>query len=166
MSVLDTLGAKFRNMAAPSRFEVELLFPFGGDTEFARFMCKASSIPGETIGETQLRYQGQAMKIAGEREYADWSVSIYNTEDWTVRNDIEKWMKLINDPEQNIRAHHASYQTDLKVTQLSVAKQPIAVYIFKGAWPKELAEITLDWDTTDEVETFDCTFSYSYHIRG
>lgn len=167
MSIIDTLGGKFKNLAAPNRFEVELLYPFGGDSEIAKFMCKAATIPGETIGEIIVGYQSQKLKLAGDREYPDWTVTVYQTEEWSVRNDLEKWMKLINDPETNFKTSHESYWTDLKVTQLGVnSLAPVAIYILKGCWPSDLAEITLDWDSTDEVETFDVTFKMQYFIRG
>ena len=166
-SIIETLGGKFKNLAAPNRFKVELLYPFGGDTEFAQFMCKATTIPTETINEILVGYQSQKLKVSGDREYADWTVTVYNTEEWTVRNDLEKWMKLINDPETNFKTSHESYWTDLKVTQLGVnSLSDVAIYIMKGAWPKELGEITLDWDSNDEVETFDVTFTMQYFTRG
>lgn len=166
MSIIDTIGSKFKNLAAPNRFIIELIFPFGGDTEFASFMCKGATIPSETVGEVLLGYQSQKLKLAGDREFDDWTVTVYSTEEWKVRNDIEKWVKLINDPETNLKSDHAAYMTDLKITQKSVQDTDVAIYILKGAWPTSIGEITLDWESNDEVATFDITFKYQYFTRG
>lgn len=165
MSIIDTIGAQFTTAASPNRFEVEINYPFGGSSEKARFMCKATTVPSETIGEILIGYQSQKLKIAGDREYADWTVTVYNMEDWTVRNDLEKWMRLINDPELNIKSHHAAYFGEIKVVQKSTSNTTAAIYVLKGAWPKLIGDINLDWETNDDKETFDCTFSYQYLAR-
>lgn len=167
-NVLDTIAGKFRNAAAPNRFEILINFPgaIGGDTEQAKYMIKGGSIPSESIGEITMGYQSQTLKLAGDRTYDDWSCTVYNTEEWDTRTDIEAWMKIINDPETNFKTSHASYQGEIIINQLSVNDlSRVASYKLIGAWPKTVGEITLDWETNDEKETFDITWSYIYFIR-
>lgn len=169
MSILDTLSSQFRNAAAPNRFKIIIAAPseIGLNTEKASFMCKGGSIPSETIGERTMSYQSQILKLSGDRTYDDWTCTVYNTEEWITRNDIEKWMKIINDPETNFKTSHSSYMGEVTINQLSINDLSIvATYILKGAWPKTVGEITLDWETADEKETFDITWSYQYFIRG
>jgi hypothetical protein len=168
MSILDTLSKQFVNAAAPNRFEIIINFPsaIGGDTNAAKFMCKAGSIPSESIGEITMGYQSQTLKLSGDRTYDDWTCTVYNTEEWAVRNDIEKWMKIINDPETNFKTSHGSYQGDVVIHQLSINDLSIvAGYKLMGAWPKSVGDISLDWETNDEKETFDITWSYLYFVR-
>jgi hypothetical protein len=40
--------------------------------------------------------------------------------------------------------------------------QVIMEFILHDAWPQEIAQISMDYSST-EVATFDVTFTYSYH---
>jgi len=167
-NVVDTLAGKFVNLAAPNRFEIIINYPLAiqGDSEQAKYMCKAGSIPTESIGEITVGYQSQTLKVSGDRTYDDWTCSIYNSEDWAVRNDIEKWMKIINDPETNYKTSHGAYQGGVIINQLSINDlSTVAGYKLVKAWPKSIGEITLDWETNDEKEIFDVTWSYIYFTR-
>jgi hypothetical protein len=166
---------KIVNLAAPNRFEVEMSFPAAvgaaaGLTEVCRFMCKAASIPGETIGQIEVPYHGMTLKLAGDREYSDWEVTVLNTEAWDVRTAMENWLRYIHDPVTNLKLSHASYQTNLKVRQLGIntldTGNPVAVYEFDNAWLKSIGEIGLDFDSSNQVETFSCTFAYQYVVRS
>ena len=35
-------------------------------------------------------------------------------------------------------------------------------YEFFGLWPQTLGNIDVSYETTDAIETFDCTFRYNY----
>jgi len=160
-------------MAAPNRFEVEMNFPAavsaGNLPEICKFMCKATSIPAERVGQIEVPYQGMTLKFAGDREYDDWRVTIYNTEAWNIRAAMENWLRFIHDPVTSLKLSHTAYQVNLKVRQLGINTldpgSPIAVYEFNNAWLKDLGEIALDFESSNQVETFDATFSYLYVTR-
>lgn len=157
--------------ARPNLFQVELQFPaiFGIAGDSARkltFMCKTSALPGSSIGTVELQYFGRQVKLAGNRTFADWTITVLNDEDFLVRKAFEKWMGGINTHSTNLRLSGATgsvaYTADPIVTQYGKAGNIIKSYKLIGAFPTDLAQIDLDWGTNDSVEEYTVTLAYQY----
>lgn len=162
--------------ARPSLFDVVMTFPpdLGeagnvGVEALAklRFTCRASSIPASTIGEVPVPYFGRQIKLAGDRVFANWSVTVMNDEDYSVRNAFEIWHNSINTIVSNRKTGISpnGYKTGIAtVTQYSKEGSPIKQYDFINIFPLNLDEMGLDWDATNQVQTFGVTFAYDYWI--
>jgi len=166
--------------ASPALFLVKLTFPIGlnldvgsakkNDAESKMsFMCKAAQIPSQTVGVVEVPYFGRKLKVAGNRTFEDWTVTIINDEDFLIRATLEEWNKAINSHEGNLRSNGAttnpnSYKGTAEVWQYSKAEGvlPLRKYIFEGIFPSSLAAIDLSWETTDAIQEFTTTFSYDY----
>jgi len=154
--------------ARPNLFEVNLYFPAyaGNASQQLTFLAKTAQLPGSTIGTVPLFYFGRELKFAGNRSFADWSLTIINDEDFSIRRAFEQWMNAINSHEGNIRANYArtptSYTTDAFVTQFSKDGVPIKQYKFVGMFPTDLAPIDLDWGSNDSIEEFGVTLAYQW----
>ena len=61
-----------------------------------QFMCKSVGFPASTIDVTPVTYMGRAVNVPGNRAVAQVTTSIYNDEDFAIRNFIESWMNKIN----------------------------------------------------------------------
>jgi hypothetical protein len=164
--------------ARPNLFEVVLQFPqfveLGSEAAaVSRFFVKTAQLPGSTIGAVTVPYFGREVKVAGNRTFADWSVTVINDENFTIRNAFERWHRGINENVANLRAPQAlatspaapglSYAVDAEVYQYS--KQggaPIKKYKFVGMFPNDIAPIDLDWGSNDTIEEFSVTLSYQY----
>ena len=108
-------------------------------------------------------FRGREMKIAGDRTFEDWTVTIINDTDFDVRDAFERWMNGINAHQSNTGlVNPVDYQADLIVDQLDRNSDVLKRYQFRGAFPTLVGPIQLSYDTRDEVETFDVTFSYQY----
>lgn len=164
--------------ARPNLFEVVLQFPafveLGGQANaLSRFFVKTAQLPGSTIGSVTVPYFGREVKVAGNRTFADWSVTVINDEDFTIRNAFERWHRGINGNRSNLRepgavstsplAPGTSYAVDAEVYQYAkVGGSPIKKYRFTGMFPNDIAAIDLDWGSNDTVEEFSVTLSYQY----
>lgn len=156
--------------ARPNLFQVELAFPLGAEgnpTQQLTFMCKTAALPGSTVGTVSVPYFGREIKLAGNRTFADWTVTILNDEDFLVRKAFERWMANINSHSTNLRASAAlsgngGYTTDAIVRQYGKTGNQIKVYSLIGAFPTDLAQIDLDWGSNDTIEEYSVTFSYQY----
>jgi len=130
------------------------------------FLCKAASLPGQTLGQIQVGYFGRKIKIAGDRTFQDWQTTIINDEDFLIRNSIEAWSYAINSTDTNLRnfadASQLQYETDATVTQFSKTGVPIREYTFHNIWPVSIDPIQLDWDQADQIEQFNVTWSVDY----
>ena len=168
--------AEFRSQmtgdgARPNLFSVSLTFPqiVSGGADASRkvtFMAKAAQLPGSSIAQVPVYYFGREMKFVGNRTFADWTISVINDEDFTIRNTMERWMNSLNSHAGNVRDQAAttpsSYSVDAEVIQYGKAGNELKKYTFVGMFPIDLAAIALDWGTNDTIEEFDITFAYQY----
>jgi hypothetical protein len=129
-------------------------------------MANAAQLPGSTIGTITQYYFGREVKIAGNRTYADWTVTIINDENFVVRNALEQWHQAINEPINNLRDTNApalsGYSVDAFVDQYAKTGEVIKTYQFYGMWPVDISPIEVNWGSNDQVEEFTVTFAYQY----
>ena len=81
--------------ARPSLFQVEITPPVSTGVQVAepiKFTTQAATIPAGTIDPIEVNYFGRIFKIPGGRTFEDWTTTVLNREDYSVRGAIEKWM--------------------------------------------------------------------------
>ena len=146
--------------ARPNLFEVELAFPsaVGVDNDTlqkARFLVKAAALPASTVAPIDVPFRGRILKIAGDRTFETWTITVINDVDFSIRSAFEKWMNKINkmndgtgltDPEQ--------YQADAFVYQLGRDGGILRSYKFYDVFPTNISAIDLSYETTDTIEEF------------
>lgn len=158
--------------ARPNLFQVTMQFPGGltadglSASRQLTFTCRASQLPGSTIGQVPIQYFGREVKIAGNRTFQDWTLTVYNDEDFLTRRAFEQWMASLNTHTTNLRSGNARnsliYGVDAKVEQFGKAGEIIKTYNFVGCWPVDLSPIDLDWGTNDSLEEYTVTLAYQY----
>ena len=125
-------------------FDVSITFN-GQTVPNVEFRCKAAQLPASTLGIIEVPYFGRKVKVAGDRTFADWTVTIINDESFTTRNYFESWSNQINQHVENNRAAQP-YVGDATVTQYDKAGNDIQQYYFKNMWPSEIGAIDLSWE--------------------
>jgi hypothetical protein len=162
--------------ARPNLFKVLMTAPAintranpGADLEY---FVRATSIPGSTIGTVTVPYMGREIKLAGNRTFADWTVTVINDENFSYRGLFEEWMDSINLHEGNYRqgtGNSTDYTDPTGTVVQQLAKtgdfsspQVVRQYKFYNLFPIDISEITLDWGDNDSVEEFTVTFAYDY----
>ena len=148
--------------ARQNLFQVQINNPANssGDAK-TRFMCQAAQMPGSDIGVIPIFYFGRQMKVAGDRTFAEWTVTIINDEDFLIRNAMEEWSNQINRLQRNVREINR-YKSVAQVTQFSKGGDKLRTYEFNGIFPSNISPIEMDWSTTDQIELFQVTFQYDY----
>jgi hypothetical protein len=160
--------------ARPSLFNVFLSVPqgIGIDNVSAdkfRFVCRTAELPASDVGSFDIPYFGRKVKLAGDRTFTDWSVTVMNDEDFAVRSMFETWSNAMNRLVSNVRdpvINAEQYKADLEVIQYSKDGGEIRSYNIVGAFPTQIGSINLDWDSGNSVETFTVNFAYDYWIPG
>lgn len=151
--------------ARPNLFKVICNFPAvaGGNTELASFMIKGATLPASTVAPIEVSFRGRKLKVAGDRTFEPWSITVINDNNMSVRNAFEKWMNYINQHQANAgSANPASYQTDMTVQQLDREGKTVKEYTFRGVFPTSVAAIELNFETNDAVEEFTVELNYQY----
>jgi len=158
--------------ARPTLFEVYLSVPQGigidnVSVDKFRFVCRAAELPASAVSAIEIPYFGRKIKVAGERAFADWSVTVMNDEDFAVRSMFETWSNALNRLVSNVRdpnINAENYKADLEIIQYGKDGTELRSYQLVGAFPTEIGNIALDWDSSNAVESFSVNFSYDYWI--
>ena len=160
--------------ARPNLFEVELVFPdpiaIENDVkEKSRFLVKAAQLPASNITTIEVNFRGRILKIAGDRTFDTWTVTVINDVDFAIRSAMEKWMDFINSMEDATGSQDpAEYQPDAYVHQLDRDGSTLRTYKFHDVFPTNISAIDLSYETVDSVEEFTVEFQVQWWeaIRG
>lgn len=211
---IDDFKARLQGGGArPNLFEVELYFPTLADftdfslptgsineddsdgsdavsgkgrlTEDVRFLVKGAQLPSSTITPIEVPFRGRTLKIAGDRTFDTWTVTVINDTNFNVRDAFERWMSLIAKHDSSAGTiRPGAYQKDAIVHQLGTAgvTQPreeynetsradldyeqkiprLRSYKFFGVFPTNISPIDLSYDTTDTIEEFTVELQVQY----
>lgn len=152
--------------ARANRFRVICPFPsfavVGGETEDLSFLAKGAVLPASTLGVIEIAFNGRKVKMPGDREYTTtWSITVLNDTDFKLRNGFERWQNAIRPHKDGGGlANFADYTVDVIVQQLDQSDSVVKSYTLEGAWPLNIAEIALNYDSTDSIEEFDVEFQF------
>ena len=177
--------------ARPNLFEVSIpSFPSSiseawgsgddGENGVFKFLCKAATMPASTVASVSVPFRGRNLKVAGDREIADWTVSVINDEDFKIRTAFERWANTMSKlSDATGVSNPTSYMTDAYVQQLGRGANVFSTsndggesvilrtYKFYDIWPNNIGEIQLGYDLTgNNVEEFEVTFSAQYFTIG
>jgi hypothetical protein len=158
--------------ARPSLFNVFMSAPAGigidnVSVDKFRFVCKTAELPESVISSIDVPYFGRKIKVAGERAFADWSVSVINDEDFSVRAMFEAWSNALNRLVSNVRDPAISaeqYKVDLDIVQYGKDGSTLRSYQLIGAFPTQISGIALSWESASAIEEFTVNFAYDYWI--
>ena len=153
--------------ARPNQFKVTMPFPgyaqVGGEIEDLAFLCRATVIPAMTVGNINVPFRGRQIKIAGDRTFEDWTVTVLNDTDFKLRNAFERWQNGINNMTDNEGlTNPVDYQVDAFVDHLDRNGSTIKSYTLRGLYPVSVGSIELNYETNDVLEEFQTTFAYQY----
>jgi len=153
--------------ARANQFKVTMPFPgyaqVGGEIEDLAFLCTATTIPAMAIGQVTVPFRGRQIKIAGDRTFGDWSITVLNDTNFKLRNAFERWQNGINNmTDGEGLTNPVDYQVDAFVDQLDRNGNTLKSYTLRGAFPVNIAAIPLNYETNDDIEDFEVTFQYQY----
>jgi len=167
--------------ARPNLFEVTIAdFPGYSEAvgEDIKFLCKGAQLPESTVGLVEVPFRGRTFKVAGDRTFAPWSITILNDTDFAIRNAMEEWMQTIAQYKDGSGATNPSeYMREATVSQLlrspseiggtsgkgtDSARTDAGQYRFYDIWPTSVSAIDLSYDSSDVIEEFTVEFQVNY----
>jgi len=153
----------------------------------AEFLVKTAQLPASTVGVIDVPFRGRMLKVAGDRTFEPWSVTVVNDGDFRLRKAFETWSRGVNALTENVSqlgygtGDPVSYCVDMTVYQLSrdnqtPSKNPtkmnalgedgmevVRAYKFFDSWPSAISAIDLSYESNDQVEEFTVEFQYNYY---
>lgn len=151
--------------ARANLFKVTLNYPSYavGDVELTSFMCKAAQLPASVMAEIVVPFRGRELKIAGDRTFEPWTITVINDTDFNVRDSMERWMNGINGHTTNEGlVNPTDYQADLIIEQLDKNGDTLKTYNFRGTFPTNISAIDVSYDNTNVIEEFTVDFQVQY----
>ena len=172
--------------ARPNLFEVNITTSnensYWNETaqEDFQFLCKATSMPTQTIGSVDVPFRGRILKVAGDRTFEPWSVTVINDESFNIRKSFEKWSQAINNLATGVgEVNPGSYMGRGQIRQLSRSatvagatggtatfdsgdQKVVHEYQVEDIWPSEIGSIDLSYESSDAIEEFTVTFQVQY----
>ena len=120
------------------------------------------------VSPIRVSYFGRHIKVAGNRDFEDWTITVFNDEDFSLRDMFEDWSNSINSLQGNLRLAsentESAYKSDVLVQQFDKEGNIIRGYNMLGAWPARISQIDLDWEAQNQIEVFQIVFSYDYWL--
>ena len=160
--------------ARPNLFEVELAFPeeiaIDNDVkEKARFLVKAAALPASNITPIDVNFRGRILKIAGDRTFDTWTITVITDTDFAIRSAFEKWMNSINRLSDATGTNNPpDYQEDAYVHQLDRDGSTLRTYRFYDVFPTQISQVDLSYETVDTIQEFTVELQVLYYesIKG
>ena len=160
----------------PNMFIVDIAFPTevegaGGDADMINLLCKSAALPASNLGVIEVPFRGRTVKIAGDRTFDTWTATFTNDKEMKIRAYFEQWLATINSHEANNAPLFTPSETDgysrlLKVKQLeknaSESGEALRQYNLHYAFPTNVSQIDLAYDSNDQIEEFTVEFQYTY----
>ncbi len=169
-------------IARPNLFEVVLAFPDGtvdstvNDIDpKTRFLVKASALPASNIAAISVPFRGRQLKIAGDRTFDEWQITVIDDTDFAIRGSFERWMNVMAKvSDMSGKTNPEDYTKDAFVYQLgrsgidassqqSDQDMPVLrTYKFYSIFPTNVSAIDLSYDSTDAIEEFTVTLQVQW----
>ena len=149
--------------ARSNLFSVDLEFPSGvtisdasGTKTLGEFLVKSAALPASLITPVEVPFRGRVLKLAGERTFDTWTITVINDTDFSIRTAFEQWMNGISKLSNGAGVTDPKiYQVDgMKVNQLNRGGEVLRAYKFYGVFPTNVSQIDLSMDTTDSIQEF------------
>lgn len=132
-------------------FEVVLSFPDIAKVdstilEKSRFLIKTAALPSSSVSALDVAFRGRTLKVAGDRGFESWTITVINDTDFALRSAFENWMNKINRVSDNTGVTNpALYHADAFVYQLDRNGETLRAYHFYDIFPTSIGAIQLDY---------------------
>ena len=169
------------DFARPNLFQVDLNFPSGiinnsSLINLGKFTVRAANLPASQVGVIEVPFRGRVLKIAGDRTFEPWTITVQNDSNFALRSAFELWASSIQAYNENFTsasglgdADDASgYFSDMVVHQLARdvkdgnAPKILKSYKFYNVFPSAIAAIDLDYGNNDAIEEFTVELQTQY----
>lgn len=138
-------------------------------------LIKSAGLPASNITEIPVPFRGRTLKIAGDRTFDVWTITVINDTDFKWRSFFERWVNYIvktSDGSGTIDPNQ--YTADMNVTQLSRGPgvtpntlntgniDVLRKYVVKGVFPTGVSQIDLSYNNENEIEEFTVDLQVQY----
>lgn len=158
MTIASTLSTIKAGLARTNLFSITIGQGIG---PLLQIRGKGTQLPASDLGVIEVPYRGRKLKVPGQRTFAEWTVTIMETEGMEVRTKMEAWINGIDNAETGAR--NPAKMEDITVSLLKANGGASMTYTLFGAFPTSIASVDLSFDEQTAPLEYQVTFNYSYH---
>ena len=150
--------------------------------EHFKLYAKATSYPGSAIGMIPVSYQGRVVKYSGERQFAEWSIQVYDSSSVSgvnLRKYFENWITLGDHPLTHKQQYNIASRTPWQVAfDDIIASEPGVggaggggaptykkTLFLHNCWPIDISALDLNYEAADSFAEFTLTLAYDFHKK-
>jgi hypothetical protein len=138
-------------------------------------LIKAAGMPASTLTEIPVPFRGRTLKIAGDRTFDIWTITVINDTDFKWRSFFERWVNyIVKTSDGSGTINPSEYMADMNVAQLSRGPgvvpnvtntqqiETLRKYVVKGVFPTAVSAIDLSYNNENEIEEFTVDLQVQY----
>ena len=137
-------------------------------------LCKAANLPASNVGNIDVPFRGRIFKVAGDRTFDTWQITVINDTDFAIRTIMENWMQHIAQYKDASGVTNPNdYMANAIVAQLNRNSSTMGSssnagivnakeYKFEDIFPTNISAIDLSFDSSDQIEEFTVEFQVNY----
>tara|TARA_Y100000389_G_scaffold191640_1_gene218155 strand:+ start:38928 stop:39521 length:594 start_codon:yes stop_codon:yes gene_type:complete len=149
-------------------FECVLSFPDIAQVENdvlnkSRFLVKAANLPASNVAFIDVPFRGRTLKVAGDRSFDSWTITVINDTDFAIRSAFENWINKINRVSDGTgELDPNNYTSDAYVHQLDRNGETLRSYHFYDVFPTSTSAIPLSYDQGNSIQEFSVELQVLY----
>lgn len=186
---ISSFRTAIKSGSRPNLFRINVTAPSGltsANITGYTALVRSAALPSATIGTIELPMNGgRRFKLGGDRVFSEWTSTVLNDENYTLRSSLEAWQNQMVFTNYEVdtalgnrsaaggatttgTATPAGLYGTIEIYQLDEtgASVPNGSYRLVNCWPSDISAIDLSYDTTDAVEDFTVTWTYDYYENG
>ena len=186
---ISSFRSAIKSGSRPNLFRINVTTPSGltgSNVTGYTALVRSAALPSATIGTIELPMNGgRRFKLGGDRVFSEWTSTVLNDENYTLRSSLETWQNQMVFTNYEVdtalgnrsaaggatttgTATPAGLYGTIEIYQLDEtgASVPNGSYRLVNCWPSDISAIDLSYDTTDAVEDFTVTWTYDYYENG
>ena len=178
--MMGTINAN-GGLTKASKFLVTITAPVQGTLlSDIPFFCEAAHLPGIAFQTDEIRMAGYGN--IEKRPYAtifqDVQLTFLNDSDGKVLNFLHSWVQAVYNFNDNMSpyavtakglpnntfAYPMDYFGTVEITHYDDVENTVITYSLKEAYPINIGEVSVDWNSSDTLMKIPATFSYTYWV--
>ncbi|HDY7737135.1 TPA: hypothetical protein RQJ91_000668 [Vibrio vulnificus] len=124
-------------------------------------MVKSVNLPSKSFDVNTLKIDRKPFAEVRNATTGNLTMTVYCSPDFIERRLMLMWMNAIHDEHRNVFGFQHSYSREINVVNLDRNGVASAVTICKGCFPIRVSEVQLDFDSDNQVATFEVEFYVS-----
>jgi len=129
------------------------------------YTVKDISIPSKNLGQVIIYHRGQPIKLPGDFNISDFTMTVYDTDNKEARVYFDTWMDSVYHSFTGVRGSLTEVKLNIKVKVFRTDGKVMEdgnksmEFTMVGCFPMSIGEDARDWEGIDTVATFPITVS-------